>query len=148
VFRTLKTLPLLLVLAACTSNSSSQIPEADFYVSVGQPFGLRVGDTAGVVTSTSIDLVRFNGVLDDSRCPEDAECVQAGYATVSLSVQTALEITDITIQVPPDGNVEQEVEEVTIDVIELRPQAQSGISTDPLSYITIMSVRETGSILP
>jgi hypothetical protein len=148
VFRTLKTLPLLLVLAACTSNSSSQIPEADFYVSVGQPFGLRVGDTAGVVTSTSIDLVRFNGVLDDSRCPEDAECVQAGYATVSLSVQTALEITDITIQVPPDGNVEQEVEEVTIDVIELRPQAQSGVSIDPLSYITIMRVRETGSILP
>lgn len=148
VLRSVKTLPLVLVLAACTSNNSAQLPEADFFVAVGQAFGLRVGDTAGVVTSTSIDLVRFNAVFDDSRCPVDAACVQAGYATVSLTVQTALEIREITIQVPPDGSAEQEVEELTIDLIELRPQAQSGVAIEPLSYVAIARVRETGSILP
>jgi hypothetical protein len=136
-----------LILAACTS-SSTQLPDADFFVGAGQNFGLRVGDTAGVVTTTSIVLVRFNAVLDDSRCPEDVECVQAGFATVSLTVQTALEVTDTTLEVPPDGNVSVEVEEVTVDLIELRPPAQSGVTIDPLSYVTIMRVRETGSILP
>jgi hypothetical protein len=133
-------------LVACTSNSSSQLPEADLYVAPGQLFGLRVGETAAVVASATFDLVRFNGVVNDSRCPAGVNCVTEGYATVFLSVQTALAVTDVQMPVPPGGSVERTVEELTIEIVELRPAAQEGVNIDPLAYLAGMRVRETGSI--
>jgi hypothetical protein len=133
-------------LAACTSNSGSQLPEADIYVSPGQLFALRVGETAGVVASAAIDLVRFNGVANDSRCPQGVTCITEGYATVVLSVQSALTVSDVQMQVPPGGSAETTVEELTVEILELRPVAREGVTIDPLAYIAAMRVRETGSI--
>jgi hypothetical protein len=139
---------LALVLTACTSNNTGGLPEADLYVSPGQLFALRVGETAAVVGSAAFDLVRFSGVSNDSRCPQGVTCVTEGFATVLLSVQSALAVTDVQMEVPPGGSVELTVEELTIEIVELRPAAQDGVTIDPLNYLAAMRVRESGSITP
>ncbi len=144
--RSLAALLFVIILTACTSTSQAELPEAEFFVSAGQQFGLRVGETAGVVTSQAIDLVRFNGVEQDSRCPADVQCVTAGSATVLLSVQTALNVHDIIMEVPPEGSVAQEVDELTVTAIGVRPNALSGVAIPPLDYIVGLTVTETGSI--
>jgi hypothetical protein len=135
----------VLVLTACTSQSGTQLPEADFFVNVGQQFTLRVGETAGVVTSQAIDLVRFNGVTQDSRCPADVQCIAAGSATVLLSIQTALAVHDVTLEVPPEGTTEQVVDELTIVAIGVRPNAQAGVTIQPLDYVVGLRTVESGS---
>ena len=46
MIRTLAALLFVLVLTACTTQSGTQLPEAEFFVNAGQQFGLRVGETA------------------------------------------------------------------------------------------------------
>ena len=141
-------LGVILLFTSCSSNSGPTLPNADFFVSPGQPFLLRVGDTAGVVIPTAIVLVRFDGVLEDSRCPVNVTCVQAGHALASLSVQTTLTLQEIQIEVPPQGGAQQVVEEITLDVVEVRPPAQEGVTIGFLDYQVAMSVLSTGNPLP
>lgn len=145
--RTLLALLTVLILCACTSNSGPSLPDADFYVNAGQAFPLQVGQTAGVALTTgTFGLVRFSGVSQDSRCPIDVTCVQAGSATVLLSVQTTLDVKEIELEVPPTGEVQQDVAEVTVVVLGLQPAAQSGVTINPLDYVVGVRVDETGSI--
>ncbi len=144
--RNLAALFFVLVLVACTSQGGSELPEAEFFVNVGQQFALRVGETAGVVTSQAITVVRFNGVAQDSRCPVDVQCVSAGSATVLLSVQTALAVHDVTMEVPPEGTAELVVDELTLIALGVRPNAQQGVEIPPLDYILGMRVLESGTI--
>jgi hypothetical protein len=146
VIRTSPALLFVLVLVACTTQSGPQLPEADFFVNAGQQFALRVGETAGVGTSQAIVLVRFNGVTQDSRCPVDVECITAGSATTLLSVQTALNVQDVTLDVPPEGSVEVVVDEVTVVALGVRPNAEEGVTIDPLDYIVGLRVNESGAI--
>jgi hypothetical protein len=146
VIRTSPALLFVLVLVACTTQSGPQLPEAEFFVNAGQQFALRVGETAGVVTSQAIVLVRFNGVIQDSRCPVDVQCITAGSATSLLSVQTALNVHDVTLEVPPEGTVELVVDEVTVFAVGVRPNAQQGVTIDPLDYIVGLRVTESGTI--
>ena len=146
MIRTLAALLFVLVLTACTTQSGTQLPEAEFFVNAGQQFGLRVGETAGVVTSLAIALVRFNGVIQDSRCPVDVQCITAGSATVLLSVQSALNVHDITMEVPPEGTVEVVVDELTVTAVGVRPNAQQGATVDPLDYVVGLRVNESGTI--
>jgi len=146
VIRTLAALLFVLVLTACTTQSGPQLPEAEFFVNAGQQFGLRVGETAGVVTSLAIALVRFNGVIQDSRCPVDVQCITAGSATVLLSVQSALNVHDITMEVPPEGTVAVVVDELTVTAVGVRPNAQQGATIDPLDYVVGLTVTESSTI--
>lgn len=58
--------------------------EPDLEAALGDSFILRVGQSA-VVSGTSLHL-RFEEVLEDSRCPSDVACVWAGNARVRLLV--------------------------------------------------------------
>ena len=146
MIRTAAALLSVLILTACTTQSGPQLPEADFFVNAGQQFALRIGETAGVATSQAIVLVRFNGVIQDSRCPVDVECITAGSATTLLSVQTALNVHDVTMDVPPEGSVELVVDEVTVVALGVRPNAEEGVTIDPLDYIVGLRVNESGTI--
>jgi hypothetical protein len=133
------------ILFACSSNTGTQLPKADFFVNPQQQFALRVGETAGVLTTSAIVLVRFNGVTEDSRCPVDVQCITAGFAAALLTVQTTYNIHDITLNVPPSGTVSEVVDEVTVVSFGVRPEAQEGVTIDPLTYVVGLSVLETGS---
>lgn len=66
----------MLGLVACESSTSPTVP-------VDQQFTMAPGDTVDVA-DTSLR-VRFDGVLNDSRCPIDAVCIQGGDAEVRLT---------------------------------------------------------------
>lgn len=147
--RTAVALASVLILTSCTGSNQSALPEADFYVSTGQAFISRVGDVAGIVTQFSVVLVSFNGVAQDSRCPVDVTCVQAGAATISLNVQTTLDLQQVQVDVPPSGGAQVEVaSEVLIEIAEVRPAAQEGVSIDQIDYQVVMRVTTIGSPLP
>ena len=134
------------ILWGCNSNSQATLPDADIFVNDGQPFSMRVGETAGIQTQSAVNVIRFSGVLDDSRCPENVQCVVAGFATIVLSVQSALAVTEVQIPIPPSGEAQMVVEELTIDVLELRPVAQDGVEINLLDYAVALRVRQTGDL--
>jgi hypothetical protein len=130
----------------CTSNSGPTAPDADFFVGTNQTFALRLGDTVGIVGANAIYVVRFSSVLQDSRCPEGVNCVQAGALTIALSVQTSLSVQDITIDVPPSGGAEAEVAgELRIIVVEVAPPAREGVEIELLDYAVAINTTEITS---
>jgi hypothetical protein len=98
-----------------------------------------------VVASQTFDLVRFNGVAQDNRCPVDVQCPIAGAATVLLTVQTSLAIHDVTLDVPPDGEAEIVVEELTVRSFGVRPNAAEGVTIPALDYVVGLTVRESST---
>lgn len=134
------------ILWGCTGSSTSALPDADFFVPQGVPFQIRVGETVGVETPSTIVLVQMSDVLNDSRCPIDVTCIDAGFATVRLTVQTALAVQDVDIEVPPQGGTEAVVEEVTVTVLGLLPEAQEGVTIDLLDYVMALRVVQTGEV--
>lgn len=136
------------ILWGCTGSSNSTLPDADFFVTQGTPFLLRLGESVGVQTPSTIVIVQVSDVLGDTRCPENVTCVEAGHVTLEIAVQTELAVQDVTVEVPPEGNVQVVVEEVTIDIIGVRPAAQEGVTIGLLEYETAMSVVETPVVFP
>ena len=134
------------ILWGCNSDSSATLPDSDFFVNDGQAFSMRVGETAAIQSPSAVNVVRFSGVLDDNRCPENVQCMDAGFATIVLSVQSALAVNEVQIQVPPSGEAQVVVEELTIDVLELRPAAQEGVEINLLDYTVALRVRQTGEL--
>jgi hypothetical protein len=109
---------------------------------------LRIGESVGVQTASTIVIVAVSDVLGDTRCPENVTCVEAGSVTLEIAVQTALAVQDVIVEVPPEGNVQVIVEEVTIDILGVRPAAQEDVSIGLLEYETAMSVFETPVVSP
>jgi len=136
------------ILWGCTGNSNPTLPDADFFVPQGTPFLLRLGESVGVQTPSTIVIVQVSELFGDTRCPENVTCVDAGSVTLELAVQTELAVQDVTVEVPPEGNVQVVVEEVTIDILGVRPAAQEGVIIDLLDYETAMSVVETPVVSP
>lgn len=142
------------LLIACTSSNRSSIPEADFYVQEGVSFGLRVGDTVGVITQSAINLVRFDLIREDSRCPMDVECVTAGFASVTITVQTALNVREVQFEMPPEGGVEVVVgpgegefdNELTLTFTGLLPPAMDGVEIGQLEYVLEGSGQQTAGL--
>ena len=134
------------ILWGCSQNSGPTLPEADFFVPQGTPFLLRFGEAVGIQTPSTIVIVQMSDLLEDSRCPETVTCVEAGHVTIRLAVQTALSVQDVDVQVPPEGDVQVVVEEVTVDIIGVRPAAQEGVTIEIIDYETAMRVVETGNI--
>lgn len=78
-------LAILLLAAGCASSAPASGPDAGASVppeAVSEEVRLEVG---GAVTRGGQTLA-FVGVAEDSRCPEDVECVWAGRATVNVEV--------------------------------------------------------------
>ena len=66
-----------LLLAGCVSQSGTE-------VGLDKPFSLGPGESVSI---TGEDLtVRFVEVINDSRCPQGAECVWAGEVSVRLEI--------------------------------------------------------------
>jgi hypothetical protein len=72
-----------LLIAGCSG------PTAPDRVPKGEPFDLRVGESA----LTTDDLrIKFDTVRSDSRCPMDALCVRAGEAVIAVTVARVGEV--------------------------------------------------------
>lgn len=73
--------PVLVVLVALGASSCDEAAPPD--VALGQEFTLAVGEAVGVDDDALP--VGFERVVEDSRCPSDVVCIQAGRVVVQLT---------------------------------------------------------------
>ena len=131
--RRLQLFAIACILTACQSESG---PTADFFVSQDQGFILQAGDTVGI--DGGLLIVSFDNVLGDSRCPANVTCVQAGAATVELTIQSLDRQETIQIDVPPDGMAEAVFDTYLLSVVELAPEPVENVTPTIVDYAVAM----------
>jgi hypothetical protein len=125
-------LPLLLI-AGCSGS-----PTQPDRVPVGEPFDLRVGQTAATAEGFRI---RFDEVRSDSRCPLDALCIRAGEAVIAVTLSMAGEApSGRELQtVAPLSQVEYSRFAITLS--QLQPYPRSDRQIQPQDYVATFIVR-------
>ena len=103
----------------------------------GQPFDLRVGDSA----LTTDDLrIRFDTVRSDSRCPMDALCVRAGEAVIALTIGRTGEVSvGRELDTTPSRSSTTHLN-FTITLSSLAPYPRSGLQIQPRDYVATFVV--------
>lgn len=131
----LSVLPLLALLlaallSACAPATASQALPATVEVNYGEET---------VVNNLTL---RFNTVIEDSRCPADAICIQAGQARISVSMtvngqRELLELTNV-----PDGGQPVEFQGYRISLQDLQPYPLASQPTNPEAYQATILIEE------
>ncbi len=82
-------------------------------------------------------LITLNKIVQDSRCPIDVQCIQAGSVTanVSLKSDTDSETIDIESDKPAVG-----FDSFLVSIKNIKPPKVSGQKTDPQGYILTFKV--------
>lgn len=100
----------------------------------GESFTIRAGESVGI-EGTGIE-VRFEDVLQDSRCPPAVECIRAGEAVVELSVAAdGGEAHRLELEVPPGGGAEGSYEGHRIRIVSLEPPASATRRLERKDYV-------------
>jgi hypothetical protein len=110
-----------LALSACRPITTIE-PEREFTLSVGQE---------ARISGTEIVLV-IDTVANDSRCPSDVTCIQAGDADVRLSVRDGSESSHTmhALKEPRSASFDG----YTITLIELSPTPRSTVRIQQAQY--------------
>ena len=119
-----------IILAAVSCSSSPAAPSAE--VPLGREFSLKPGESA---TIESTDLrVTFLRVVNDSRCPADAVCIQAGDAVVALRVGKA------DVELRSNSAPESAVGAYRLRLERVEPYVYSGKTIEPADYRAVLKV--------
>ena len=81
----MKRLPLailFIVILGCDKNAP--VAPGLTQIRLGEAFTMRPGETA--YSSDGMFTLRFDSVLEDSRCPEGMMCIWAGQAVIALTI--------------------------------------------------------------
>jgi hypothetical protein len=102
---------------------------------VPETVGVRFGET---VTALNLS-IRPTRLLEDSRCPVDVQCIQAGRVTAEIEFisggQTRRE------NISTDGNAVI-FESFRIRLEEVRPEARVGVTIEDSQYLLILTVQQ------
>ncbi len=121
----LLTLPAL----ACGSGPSSEPDAPTVEAAYGERFDLSLGERADVAGFH----VAFARVSEDSRCPEDVQCVHAGNAAAAFGVEREAGRATLTL------NTDREPRRAAamghaLRLVELRPRPVGGALPDSEAY--------------
>jgi hypothetical protein len=125
---------LLFLVAACAA-----VPRADDPMHSPLEVTLKVGQTVSCGRDATL---HFQAVLQDSRCPEGANCVWAGNARVALTVRRASK-DPVTIEL--NTNLEPkaaEISDLAVELIDLRPTRRVGEELDKSAYVVTLRVTD------
>jgi hypothetical protein len=118
----------ILLMVSCSSSPAAPTAE----VPLGSEFSLKLGESA-IVESTDLRIT-FLKVVNDSRCPADAVCVQAGDAVVALSVGKAgVELRSNSAPEAPVGSYVLRLERV-------EPYVYSNRTIEPGDYRAVLKL--------
>jgi len=126
-------------LVAGCATPSQPVADASVTTSIGvetgSQFELKRGQQANVA-GTGIRL-RFDGITEDSRCPEKVQCVWAGNAAANLRIMSAEKSVTLNTGIEPKSTI---VDNYTITLVDVKPAArQGGIGAD--DYRVILEVK-------
>ena len=124
---------LVAVLAGCGSPPTAPSPlDARLSVAYGQT--VSIGDPGTTV--------RFDAVVEDSRCPADAMCVWEGRAVVRLTVVDAGRETPVEIGSLPASARLATAGSIRVEWVQLEPYPFAGRPSDQAEYrLTIRLTR-------
>lgn len=115
-------------------NSEKAVLDRDFKIKYGQEVtvkgeGLRV---------------KFDSVLDDSRCPKDVTCVWAGDAKIAISVRRAnAKASKLELHTNGQFNQTGKYQRYVIKLVALDPYPRASAKGRPGSYVaTLLITRE------
>ena len=74
----------LLVLTACASKPPARPP-----VKTGEEFTLALGESVGIEQKSVV--VKFEQVIEDSRCPMNARCIWEGNARIAIRASDSVD---------------------------------------------------------
>jgi hypothetical protein len=138
----LATFAIIALLSSVVSLAHAQVPAQ---VELGRPFDLKFGQQASSIDSEKIDIT-FTDLIEDSRCPSDVVCIQAGRATIAVSV--AVNGTDAgqqNLTVGPNGNSSATFGQYSIRLVKLDPYPVSTKQTAKEDYIATLIVSKASA---
>lgn len=98
-------------------------------IEMNQPFTLAIGETA-VLPNTGLS-VRFDAILEDSRCPKSVTCVWAGQVIAVLTVQEAEQNT-AELQISPDSPTTAKQASYGAYTVEITAVTPYPLTSDPI----------------
>jgi hypothetical protein len=120
-----RSLLFLALLAAACATPSQPVADGSVTTSIGveagTQFELKRGQQANVA-GTNLRL-RFDGITEDSRCPEKVQCVWAGNAAANLRIMSAEKSVTLNTGIEPRTTV---VDAYTITLVNVKPNARQG----------------------
>ena len=122
----------LILLAGCVGRTG------EVRVSLGSEFSLAIGETA-LVTGENLRL-KFLEVTEDSRCPANVLCIQAGRAVMAVQVTYQGSSETVTLEEPglstPPKSIYQDYELA----FHLEPYPVAGVEVSPDQYRLLLTV--------
>ena len=118
----------------CANLAPDAIQALDQDVTVAAGSSVRVGDTKVVV--------RFEGVLNDSRCPADVQCISAGDASVLVTASTGGAVAsryELHTNSPPHEAIH---DRLRLTLVDLRPVPVSTRTTRSSEYVLTLRVSQ------
>jgi hypothetical protein len=108
-------------------------------VVLGQPFKIRFGEE---LTVKREDLkVKFDSLLEDSRCPSDVKCIWAGDANILISVKKArADAAKIELHTSGAFKRSGKYQRYVIKLVTLTPYPRSQDSRKPNDYVATLLV--------
>jgi hypothetical protein len=128
---------LLFLVVVCTAApraSDPMRPPLEITLRMGQ--AVRCG--RGIV-------IRFQDVLQDSRCPEGATCISAGNARVALSVRRTWKRP---LRIELNTNLEPRIARIsnyTVELVRLSPTRRVQENLDKRAYVVTLRVKSEHS---
>jgi hypothetical protein len=128
-----------------TPSAAQPGPPPPISASLDEDFQLGYGQTAQLDGDQLS--VTFAEVDEDSRCPSDVECIQAGWVTIRLAVKVgegAGEDVTLTLQPGAPDSATASLDGYTITLVEVEPYP---VSTEPISlndYVATLRVSQGG----
>lgn len=123
----------LLLMAGVALGCARHQPQE---IAAGREFELAVGQRAALAAGPA---VTFAAVVEDSRCPIDAICIQAGRAVVRLSLAAGDRTRDLLLMTR-DGAAADTVESLEIRLLTLLPAPRAAAPTPADSYRVTLRV--------
>lgn len=132
----MRSLPLILVVSLLAAGCGDDSPTAP------SPFPASATLAPGEQANTGGLTVVFNGVTDDSRCPIDALCVQAGDANVHITLTTGGVGSQYTLTVNKADTKRVLYRDFQVELATLQPSPRSAVTIQPSAYRATFTITQ------
>jgi hypothetical protein len=130
--------------SSIVSLAHAQVTMTTRVAELGKPFELKFGQKASI-NSEKIDIT-FTGLIEDSRCPSDVVCIQAGQATIEVSVMVnGTDAGRQNLTVGPRGNESATFGQYLVRLEKLDPYPVSTKQTAQEDYVATLVVSKASA---
>ena len=107
-------------------------------VPLNQEFDLKAGEEV-VIKGTKLK-VKFLEVLEDSRCPEDVQCVWQGNGKLNLELKKSNRKTAVATVNTGLEPKQASFKKSTVRLVKLSPNPRSNVKIEPDQYVATLIV--------